>query len=82
MRTTIDIKKELLNEIRGYATEEGISFDQMLERILMRGLSHTSVATKSKKFKVRAHRLGVKTDNKKFSMNQLYDQIEVMEHSL
>lgn len=38
MRTTVDIEKQLLDRLRQHALDEGVSFKELLNRVLRRGL--------------------------------------------
>jgi hypothetical protein len=43
MRTTVDLPPELLRRLRDKAYREGISFKELINRVVQRGLEHAEV---------------------------------------
>lgn len=76
VRTTININDALLDELKARAAESGKSLRQVLEDTLRLGLGAARVAGPGRRFRVRAHPLGLKAGFHGTSLNQLYDQLE------
>jgi hypothetical protein len=76
MRTTVNIKDAILEELRKRAAATGRPFREVLERSLEIGLAHMDRAPSRRRFRVRPHRLGLKPGFQGVSLNQLYDQLE------
>lgn len=76
MRTTLSINDVILRELREQASASGRSFRDVVEQNLEIGLAHLSKPRSRSRFRVRAHRLGIKPGVQGVSLNQIYDQLE------
>jgi hypothetical protein len=79
MRTTLSINDVILRELREQASVSGRSFREVLEQSLEIGLAHISKPRNRPRFRVRAHKLGLKPGLHGTSLNQYFDQLEVEE---
>ena len=75
MRTTLSISDVVLRELREQAAVSGRSFREVLEQSLEIGLAHLSKPRNRTRFRVHAHKLGLKPGLHGTSLNQFYDQL-------
>jgi len=76
VRTTIDINDAILKQVREQAGKSGQPVKRVLEELLQLGLGQVEKTASPRKFRVKAHRLGLKPAFRGQSLNQLYDQLE------
>ena len=76
MRTTININDATLRELRQRAAATGRPLREIVDTSLKLGLTQLSAPPPKHRFRVRAHRLGLKAGFRGVSLNQLYDQLE------
>lgn len=81
MRTTIDINDALLAEVRRLSGASGRPFKEEIDRLLRIGLAASEETAKRRRFRVKAHALGMKAAFRGESLNQLFDQLEAEDHT-
>ena len=81
MRTTLNINDAILRELRARAKDTGRPIREVVEEALAVGLAHGSPRRRTKPFKVKPHRLGLKPGFHGVSLNQLYDQVEAEDNT-
>jgi adenylate cyclase len=76
MRTTLTVNDAVLRELKERAAAEGRTFKELVNETLQIGLAQKDKPARTKRFRVKTHRLGMKAGVRETSMNQLYDQVE------
>ena len=76
MRTTLNIKDAILEELKERARIERRPMTKIVEETLQRGLSAKPAKRSQKKRKIQTYPAGIKPAYQGMSMNQLYDQLE------
>jgi hypothetical protein len=81
MRTTLTLEDSLISKLKAAARKRNLSFKQMVNETLRKGLEAANVSPKAKPFRVRPMSMGVMPGIDYDKINQFLDAEEV-EHFL
>jgi len=77
MRTTLTLEDQLVHELKVAASKRQISFKEAVNQALRHGLTALRAPRKSKPFRVRPFRLGIKPGIDTDKLGQLLDEMEI-----
>ncbi|HUO85067.1 MAG TPA: CopG family transcriptional regulator [Thermoanaerobaculia bacterium] len=78
MRTTVTLDDDLAKELKDEARRRGVSFKEIVNEALRRGLKAGAVqASRPKRFRVRPRACGFQPGIDPRKLNQLFDEMEI-----
>lgn len=81
MRTTLTLEPDLAKKLKDLAHRRGMSFKQVLNEIVRRGLAAQAQTARGAPYKVAPHHGGFRPGIDRDKLNQLVDQLEVEDFS-
>ena len=76
MRTTVTIEDGLEKQLRQYAGKHSLKFKQALNEVLRKGLAETNRPRKTKVYKTRPKKIGLKPGLNYDNVAELLEQVE------
>lgn len=77
MRTTVTLESDLAKKVKALAHRRGLSFKQVLNELIRRGLNAATPVEAPARYTVSPHAGGFRPGVDPVKLNQLVDQLEV-----